>query len=159
MSKFFLFALYWCLLSFLVSCDDAYVFEKSYQIENSAWRYANKLDYTFEIGDTTKVYNLLLEVDHSVEYAYQNCYFKIYTTFPSGEQTEQVLSVDFADDIGRWQGDCGGENCTVVVDLQKKAFFNALGKHTITLEQHMRKDPLDGIASLAIKLEDIGLTR
>jgi len=159
MSKNSLFSLF-CLASFfLISCGENYLFEKTYEIEKSEWQYNNTLDYAFEITDTTKVYNLLLEVGHSVEYAYQNCYFKIYTQFPSGEKTEQLLSIDLADGIGRWQGDCGSKSCTILLDIQKQAFFNALGTHTITLEQYMRKNPLKGIESLAIKLEDTGLSR
>ena len=159
MSKNILFSLLVVLPIFLISCGENYLFEKTYEIEKAEWRYNNTLDYAFEITDTTKVYNLLLEVGHSVEYAYQNCYFKIYTQFPSGEKTEQVLSIDLADGIGRWQGDCDSQSCSTLLDIQKQAFFNALGTHTITLEQYMRKDPLKGIESLAIKLEDTGLSR
>lgn len=159
MTKQFLFTLFLLSQLLLISCGESYVFEKTLKIEKEEWRYANTLDYPFEITDTTKIYNLLLEVQHSVDYSYQNCYFKIYTKFPSGEQTEQLLSVDLADGVGRWQGECSGESCTTLFDIQKQSFFNALGTHTITLEQYMRKDPLKGIQSLAIKLEDTGLTR
>jgi len=159
MSKNHLFSLVFILPIFLISCGENYLFEKTYKIENGAWEYDNTLDYAFEITDTTKVYNLLLEVGHSLAYNYQNCYFKIYTQFPSGEKTAQLLSIDLADGIGRWQGDCGSKSCTILLDIQKQAFFNALGTHTITLEQYMRKNPLKGIESLAIKLEDTGLRR
>ena len=159
MSKNHLFSLLILASFFFFSCGENYLYEKTYKIEKGAWKYDNSLDYAFEITDTTKVYNLLLEVGHSVDYAYQNCYFKIYTQFPSGEKMEQLLSIDLADGIGRWQGDCASSSCTVLLDIQKQAFFNTLGTHTITLEQYMRKDPLKGIESLAIKLEDSGLSR
>ena len=159
MSKTHLFFLLLLTPFFFFSCGDSYLFEKTHAIEKGEWTYENTLDYTFEITDTTKIYNLLLEVEHSTDYAYQNCYFKIYTQFPSGEKTDQLLSIDLADGIGRWQGDCGSTSCTILLDIQKQAFFNALGSHTITLEQHMRKNPLKGIEQLAIKLEDTGLSR
>lgn len=141
------------------SCGQNYLFEQTHHIENGEWKYENTFDYTFDITDTTKIYNLLLEVEHTVEYAFQNCYFKIYTQFPSGEKTDQLLSIDLADGIGRWQGNCSSTSCTVLLDIQKRAFFNALGTHTITLEQYMRKNPLKGIESLSIKLEDTGVSR
>lgn len=159
MSTKFLFATLLFSFLFLYSCGDSYIFEKTHSIEKGEWQYENTLDYAFEITDTTKVYNLLLEIGHSVDFSYQNCYFKIYTTFPSGEKTDQLLSVDLADGVGRWQGDCNSSSCTILVDLQKQAFFNALGTHTITLEQYMRKNPLKGIEGLAIKLEDTGINR
>jgi len=142
-----------------ISCGESYVFEKTYEIEKGAWKYDNTLDYTFEVTDTTKIYNLLLEVSNSIDYAYQNCYLKIYTQFPSGEKTDYLLSVDLADGIGRWQGDCSGESCTTLFDIAKHTTFKEMGKHTITLEQYMRKDPLKGIESLAIKLEEAKITQ
>ena len=159
MSKKYLFVFLFFSQLLLFSCAGDYIFEKKVEIEKGKWQYENTLDYSFEITDTNKVYNLLLEVQHSVDYSFQNCYFKIFTQFPSGEKVEQLLSVDLANKIGQWYGDCGGEFCTILVDLQKKAFFSVIGKHTITLEQYMRKNPLKGIKSLAIKLEDTGLVR
>lgn len=159
MSKNYLFSLLFLSSIFLLSCGEDYLFEKNYEIEKGAWKYDNTLAYTLDITDTTKVYNLLLEVEHSIDYSYQNCYFKIYTQFPSGEKTEQLLSIDLADGIGQWQGDCSSKSCTILLDIQKQAFFNALGTHTITLEQYMRKNPLKGIERLGIKLEDTGLSR
>ena len=147
------------LSQLLISCGESYVFEKTYEIEKGAWTYDNTLDYAFEVTDTTKIYNLLLEISHSIDYAYQNCYLKIYTQFPSGEKTDYLLSVDLADGIGRWQGDCNGESCTTLFDIAKQTTFKELGKHTITLEQYMRKDPLKGIESLAIKLEEATITQ
>ena len=154
MSKQILFILLILSQLLLISCGESYVFEKTYNLEKSEWKYDNTLDYTFEITDTTQVYNLLLEVSHSIDYSYQNCYLKIYTQFPSGEKTDYLLSVDLADGIGRWQGDCSGESCTTLFDIAKQTTFKELGKHTITLEQYMRKNPLKEIESLAIKLEE-----
>lgn len=147
------------LAFFFSSCGENYVFEKTYELENSEWNYNNQLVYTFEVSDTTKIYNLLLEIQHSTEYSYQNCYLKIYTQFPTGEKTNYLLSVDLADGIGLWQGDCNSETCTTLFDIAKQTSFKDLGKHTITLEQYMRVNPLKGIESLAVKLEDTGVNR
>ncbi len=154
MTKQLLFILLILSQFLLMSCGDSYVFEKTYEIEKGAWKYDNTLDYAFEVTDTTKIYNLLLEVSHSIDYSYQNCYLKIYTKFPSRNKTDYLLSVDLADGIGQWQGDCSSESCTTLFDIAKQTTFKELGQHTITLEQYMRKDPLTGIESLAIKLEE-----
>jgi len=155
MTKQLLFILLILSQLLLISCGESYVFEKTYKIEKGAWKYDNTLDYAFEVTDTNKIYNLLLEVSHSIDYSYQNCYLKIYTKFPSGNKTDYLLSVDLADGIGLWQGDCSGESCTTLFDIAKQTTFKELGQHTITLEQYMRKDPLTGIESLAIKLEEV----
>ena len=154
-----LFALLFLIPFFLISCGDDYVFEKTYKIDKGEWNYDNTLAYTFEVTDTTKIYNLLLEIQHSIDYSYQNCYLKIYTQFPSGEKTDYLLSIDLADGIGRWQGKCSGESCTTLFDIAKQTSFKHLGKHTISLEQYMRKSPLSGVERLAIKLEETGTVR
>jgi len=147
MTKQFLFILLILSQLIIVSCGENYVFEKTYSLEKGAWKYDKTLDYAFEVTDTTKIYNLLLEVSHSIDYSYQNCYLKIYTEFPSGKKTDYLLSVDLADGIGRWQGKCSGASCTTLFDIAKQTTFKESGKHIITLEQYMRKNPLKGIGS------------
>jgi len=147
------------LLFFLtiISCDDKnYILNQSQQIEKEAWLYKDELTYNFDIQDTTKVYNLYLEIDHTTDYSYQNLYLKLHTDFPSGKKMEQKVSFELADKYGQWYGDCGSTSCALLVDLQKGTYFKEVGKHTITLEQYMRKNPIEGIKQLALKVEDTG---
>ncbi len=144
---------------FLISCDSRnFIFNESQSIEEGDWKYADTKAYTFDIADTSKVYNIYLSLDHAEDYAYQNLYLKIHTLFPSGKKMEQQVSFELADKYGKWYGDCGS-NCALEVDLQKGAYFNEVGKHTITLEQFMRKDPIDGINELSLMVEETEVVR
>ena len=126
----------------ITSCSDKnYISNQSESIMDGAWKYEDTKDYTFDIADTSKVYNVYLALNHAEDYAYQNLYLKIHTLFPSGKKLEQQVSFELADKYGKWYGDCGS-NCELLVGLQKGAYFNETGKHTITLEQFMRKDPI-----------------
>ncbi|MEM8908774.1 MAG: hypothetical protein AAGD05_13085, partial [Bacteroidota bacterium] len=78
----------------------------------------------------------------------------IHTQFPSGETIKEQVPIDFADKGGQWYGDCGADWCTLRVNIQQGAFFNAMGQHIFRFEQYMRIDPLPGIKSLAFKIEE-----
>ncbi len=148
------------LLSSLASaCGSDYLFEETYPLEETGWAYTDTLDFNFSIEDTSRVYNLYLDVEHSTQYAYQNLYTKIYTRFPSGERLDKIVSLELADKTGAWQGDCSREKCRFLAPIQMNAFFNETGKYTITLEQYMRESPTEGIQGVGFKLEDTGKAR
>lgn len=150
------------LLSFcalILGCGSDYMYEKSYPIDSSNWTYADRLDFTFDIEDSLSIYNLWLEVEHSVDYDYQNLYTRIHTRFPSGQELTEALSLELADKIGRWYGDCNSRNCSLKIPIQQGAFFDQLGTYQITVEQFMRKDPINGIRTISFMVEQTDQTR
>jgi len=146
-------------LLFFLACEEDFYFESNKTITSDQWTYQDSLDFTFSIADTSTIYNLYLDINHSTAYPYQNIYLKVATRFPSGKRIKEQLPIDFADKTGKWYGNCDEEWCKLRVNLQQGAFFNAIGEHTITLEQFMRVDPLPGVRELSIKLEDTGRKR
>ncbi len=147
------------IIATLSSCKPDYYFEGSTMMDQNIWTYANKLNYTIPIRDTQEIYNIYLNIDHSTEYAYQNIYLMVHTQYPSGKKISEQLPIDFADKTGMWYGKCGKEFCQLSVNLQKDAFFDAVGDYTISIEQFMRADSLSGIKNVALVLEDTGRKR
>jgi len=143
----------------LISCGPNYIFEKSFEINNEGWAYADTLNFEVEITDTLEIYNLYLDIEHATDYAKQNIYVLIYTQFPSGQRIEERVAIDFADKTGKWYGECNDAKCDLRVNIQKGAFFNLAGKHIFTVEQFMRIDPLPGIHNVALRIEDTGQRR
>lgn len=141
-------------LSFWVGCGDTFDFEKTYTIDEGGWEYEDAFDYNLTIQDTTVIYNIYLELSHSDTYANQNLYVQIHTKFPSGELLKEQISLELADKTGKWNGNCSGKQCTVRIPIQQGAFFNQAGQYTFTVEQFMRKNPLQGVHSVALLLED-----
>ena len=156
--KKILFAL--CLTSlFLISCGKNFIYEKSFPIKNGEWAYVDTLDFNFEIQDTSKIYNLYLNIEHSTDYGFQNLYINIYTQFPTGERIKELVSVELAAKGGIWFGECDSEKCRLEVPIQQNAFFNQAGNYAVTVEQYMRKNPLSGVGEIAFKIEDTGNIR
>lgn len=143
----------------LTSCGPNYIFDQSYDISNDAWAYADTLNFEVDIEDSLKIYNLYLELEHSTDFYFHNLYVQIHTTFPSGKRISEKVSLELANKAGAWFGDCNEDWCTLNIPIQTGAYFNALGKHTITLEQYSRKENLGGVKSLAFRIEDTGQSR
>ena len=146
-------------IAFMSCGKENVVFEKKYDLKNGQWTYADTLDFDFDIADTTEIYDIVLTIKHTPQYPMQNIYTHIYTKFPSGERVKQQLNIDLADNTGKWEGDCSGSECDFEIPIQPNAFFNASGRHTITLEQYMRVESLAGINSIALKIVDKGMKR
>jgi gliding motility-associated lipoprotein GldH len=144
------------LLAFLSSaCKKEHIlFEKKYAWQDANWRHSDTLDFAFDIADTMALYDIVVTVRHKTDYPFQNIYTQIFTKFPAGERTKQVVNFDLADNTGTWNGTGSGKTREFDVDIQQNAFFNQTGKHVITLEQFMRTDVLAGIESVALRIVD-----
>lgn len=143
------------LLIFLSSCGENFVYSEEKVIQNAQWTYEDTLDFAIPIQDTTGVYNLYLDINHTIDYPYQNIYLKVATIYPSGKRVEELLPIDFADKAGQWYGDCSGENCELRVNIQQRAYFNEVGTHHVVFEQYLRESPLLGIKKISLRLEEI----
>ena len=141
---------------FMFSCDtEPAYFKGKKNIPESGWSYGQSLDYSFEIKDTSQYYAIILDMDHSTEYPYQNIYFNITTTYPNGEEKNQVLSADLANKAGVWYGECSGQSCKVKIDLQPKALFQESGKYNINIAQHSRDTFLTGVKQMGLLIQEL----
>ena len=159
MLRFPTFLLLFSLIILFTSCKEKYAFEKTYQFDNKEWTYADSLSFDFQIPDTNDVYSLFLEVQHGTDYSYENLYTNIKTIFPSGKTIENPLSLELADKTGRWYGKCSGKNCTYLLPIQEKAYFNEVGTFQLKIEQYMREERIEGINGIGFKLKELEIER
>lgn len=145
-----------CLLS---ACGPKVVFKEKQVFESGSWAFQDSVQFTVDISDTLKTYDLLVEFDHGADYAYQNCYFYVSTTLPSGQWLGKRINIDMADKAGKWYGDCNRQKCKLVINLQSNAFFNQLGDHQFVFKQFMRDDPLADIRAVGFQMVETGSTR
>jgi gliding motility-associated lipoprotein GldH len=143
----------------MLGCGGNFEYQKAYQIQDNSWNYQDTLNFNFNIEDTSRIYNLFLEIEHQNTYSYQNLYTQIHTKFPGGERLTETLSLELADKTGTWMGKCSGTTCKLLIPIQQNAFFNASGDYEITLEQYMRKNPIEGINAISFLLEKTKNTR
>lgn len=147
-------ALFVLLATALWSCRQSVVYEETFEIDpQRGWLYADSLTYVFSIDDTLQIYNLYMEVDHLVDYPYQNLYINIRTIFPDGNSLAQILSLELSDKQGFWEGDCNSKDCNLRILIQERVYFNQKGDYRIVVEQYMRTDSLSGLQSIGLQLE------
>lgn len=133
------------------SCGEKPIYSKKINIEGS-WAYANELSFPLNVEDINLNYDLVLSLTYGIDFGYQNLYVKIFTKYPSGKITEDILSLNLTDGNGLFLGDCNSSKCTVELLLQEKFKFNEAGDYTIKIAQNSREDNLDEIDAVALKL-------
>lgn len=137
----------------LSACGPNYVYNDQTTFDNDTWTYWAIQQHQVEIKDTTHLYNLIIGVKHSPEYAYQNLYVKIKTVFPNQEKREQVVSLNLADGSGAWYGKCSGKTCRLEIPIQQNAIFEQPGTYQFSIEQYMRTEKVEGVKGLSFKVE------
>lgn len=147
------------LFFLFIACGPKYAVNKTYHLSNNEWTYADSLRFDFEIKDTLALYNLLLDVKHATDFSFQNLYTKIHTQFPDGTRLSKPVSLELADKIGTWQGNCNSKTCTLEIMIQEGAYFNKPGKYAVIVEQFMRENAVKGIQSVTLKVQATGEKR
>jgi gliding motility-associated lipoprotein GldH len=137
----------------LSACGPDYAYEQTLEIPESGWSYQDSLSATFEIPDTSTIYNLHLLVEHTTYFPFQNFYVEVSTQFPSGERLTEQVSLELAAQGGIWLGDCRGEVCTLDIPIQEGAYFNQAGTYQLSIHQYSRRDPLPEIKAIRFALE------
>jgi gliding motility-associated lipoprotein GldH len=140
------------LFLLFAACGPKYAINKTYDIPDNQWTYADSLRFEFAVNDTTTLYNLLLEIKHSTDFSTQNLYTQIHTQFPNGMRLSKPVSLELANKIGIWQGDCNSKSCTMKIPIQEGAYFNQAGNYIITIEQFMRDSVINGVQSVTFKV-------
>lgn len=141
------------------SCDKSRVYEKNVTIEKYIWDSKVKPEFKVEIGDTSYLYNLYVNVRHAGMYPYRNIWLLIGTQFPDSTSASKRIEIMLADEEGKWYGDGLGDIWDYRTLIQQNAFFNKPGTYVFSLEQNMRQDPLPGIMAVGIRIENTGIRR
>jgi gliding motility-associated lipoprotein GldH len=138
------------------SCNSDIILDEKYAIPEYGWAYSEQAAFEFEIEDTTALYRMAVDIDHSTEFPFQNIYLRIHSVFPNDTTNVILHSVELQEPNGQWIGGCSGEDCSVRVILSENMYFNQTGKHKISFEQYTRRDSLKGIENWGLILEKMG---
>ena len=104
-------------LLFLTACGPDVVYERDVALPG-AWAYADSVTFAYDIPDTARAYDLQLSLKHTDAFATQNLYARFVTVYPDGRRQSEPVSLELADQTGRWLGDCSGEACRLWILLK-----------------------------------------
>lgn len=139
----------------LSGCGPNIAYEQQQEVGDMGWAYADSVAFEFVIADTLQRYDLVLSIDHTTNFPYQNFYVRVVTHLPGGRLLAQPLSLQLADNFGVWYGECSGTECTNYISLQEGARFDAIGEYRIVVEQYSRDNPLAEIRGVGFRLIEV----
>lgn len=134
------------------SCGQGPLFEEKHETGNTQWTLGDTIRFQTILSDTGQWYDVILNVHHLSDFTYKNLYVKAITVFPDGSAADQILSLQLADELGIWKGECSGTSCIAPVTLSDKVRIPQPGEYVFEFIQYSRQDTLDGIRALELEI-------
>ena len=137
---------------FVCSCGGKVIYQETIDISDP-WSKTDSISFQYDIVDTLVPYDLILKVEHSPSFGYENLYLMVNTKFPDGQIKRGPLSLQLANNNGSWIGDCNDESCTIKIHLSSIAYFKTPGLYTLSFAQFSRESQLSGIKKLTLSVQ------
>jgi gliding motility-associated lipoprotein GldH len=134
-------------------CDEEKFFDENVSIPNDKWPSDREVVFKVDIQDTVSPYRFFINVRNSDAYRYSNVYFFLVTEFPGGGMSRDTIELTLADKTGKWLGKGTGQYRDNRVFIRENIQFPRSGEYTLRLNQAMRKEILEGISEVGIRLE------
>jgi len=141
------------LLVGLLGCDARRVFEENKSIPSQSWRANQPVRLLADIKDTVHLHNVYVNVRVNSSYAYSNLYLFLETRYPGGKMSVDTLECLLADEQGRWLGKGSGNVWDNQILLKRNVRFPRKGVYTFLMSQGMRKDPLEDVTDVGLRIE------
>lgn len=139
------------MLLMLISCGSEVIYDQEIKIDNE-WKYVDSLEFSYNITDTIPSYDIMLTVEHSPDFGYENLYVNATTQFPDGNRNTHPFSLQFVGEDGHWAGKCSKNVCKVTLPISVGVYFPQIGNYKIVIEQFSRIDSLQGVSSMNLKI-------
>ena len=142
----------------LASCNSNRIFEDNVDFKDRSWKVNVPAQFEFEILDTTKKYNLYIDIRNSLDYPYSRLFVNSLLYDSTGGELSKKLVTEFLFDqkTGEPQGSSGiGDIYDHRFQLLNNYRFRKGGKHKMKFEQFMRQDTLQGILAVGLRVETV----
>jgi gliding motility-associated lipoprotein GldH len=138
-----------------LSCNRKVVSEDYHQLKGAEWHQDSIQVFGINITDSTKIYNLSLNVRNEGTYQYSNLWLFVAIIPPSGKEHKDTVELTLANPAGKWLGSGLGDLYERKYPYKQNIFFPEKGDYTIKVRQGMRTDNeiLKGIHDIGICFE------
>jgi gliding motility-associated lipoprotein GldH len=140
----------------IASCTTVDVFEKNVVIPNHAWSSQFKPEISFDIKDSTSLYDIYLVIRHTDAYRFKNIWVNIGMQAPGDTvATNKSLELQLATDSKGWLGsgmDDIFEHRILITPAQRPQVLKT-GTYRFRLTNIMREDPLEHVMNVGIRVE------
>jgi gliding motility-associated lipoprotein GldH len=144
------------VMIWLNACATIDVFENNKSIPDHKWPYSMQPAFDFSISDTASYYNVYIILRHTDAYRYNNIWINIGSRLEGDTLQYRRLDIPLGTDAGGWEGSGLGDIWEVRKSITKGPIkFSKIGKHTFSIAQAMRENPLPEIISIGIRVEKV----
>lgn len=157
--------LFFLVFSFvLMSCDSNRVFDEYKSVSNK-WHKDSIISFNVTPPDSTKSYNLFVNLRNTNAYKYNNLFLIVEMVYPHGKTIKDTLEYRMADPTGKLLG-TGltdvKENKLWYKGSESNFVFNEVGEYTVNIQHAMRENgkvngvvDLEGITDVGFRIENI----
>lgn len=146
------------LSTLFASCIKIDLFEKQSQIPSQQWYYNNVPQFTFNIEDTSSLYNVYIVLRHTDLYQYNNIWLRVGSTSPSDTVHYQNINLRLATDSKGWEGTGMDDIFEVRKNISPgPVSFKRSGDYSFSVAQIMRENPLNYILNVGIRVEKVNM--
>ena len=139
----------------LSSCERIDLYERVESIPQQEWQSSFKPQFKFNIKDTAAQYQPYILLRHNEKYEFNNIWVRLYAQAPGDTARQFSLELPLANNDG-WMGTAMDDlyDHRIAVTLDPAIFnFKKAGEYIFTLEQIMRKDPLENVLNVGLRIE------
>jgi gliding motility-associated lipoprotein GldH len=143
----------------LCGCDSKRVFEDNVEFRDRSWKIAEPVQFEFQIADTSKQYNLLMNIRNSLDYPYARIFvnYDLVNLDSASLSKKMITEYLFDQKTGKPLGASGiGDIYDHQFVILKKYSFRKVGAYKIKFDQFMRMDTIPGILAVGIRVEKAG---
>lgn len=138
----------------LASCDGSVYYSEYKDINEKGWAVSDSACFDVQVDDTTRLFDLLIEVRNHVDYSYSNLFLFVNTTFPDGSMSRDTMELPLADPSGAWLGKHSGRYVDSRYRLRGQPVrFPMTGNYHFAIANGMRDEAVEGIAHVGFLVE------
>lgn len=137
----------------LASCGNNGLYENHKELETGFWQKDNLQSFEVEIKDSQN-HSIFYHLRYTSDYDYCNTYIRYKIFSPAGKLLTQKMKLDTLFDCttGKSLGEGFGNIYNKEFQLEQNFVFSEKGIYKIELEQMMRKDSLEGIQTVGLRV-------
>jgi gliding motility-associated lipoprotein GldH len=120
------------------------------------WELMNILSFRVPVDDTLSSNNVTFTIRSGSAYPYRNIYLFVKTVSPDGSSKTDTLEYFLADEKGKWYGKGFGDIHELNLPYRSNVFFPRRGIYQFNIQHGMRKENLEGIYDIGLRIEKTG---
>lgn len=136
------------------SCHQHAMYDQYQVVDGSVWKKEKTFHFSFQVDDTTSLYNLTLEIRNNSLYPYRNLWLLSYEERPIGPLRRDTVECLLADENEKWLGS-GISLYQSGFPIRTNYRFEHSGLYSFGFRHGMRDDALPGIEEIGLKVEKI----